>query len=158
MKLRRTCSLLGVAVLATATAADAAIHRVFPGESIQAAIDAASPGDTILVEPGTYQETGNASYGLHVTTDDLRLIGRVKHHKGEAGKTARVFTTTMGASQDFESEGLRRLLVNATYWALGMEDEIPGRSEVGIVGRFEPTRFNFNAFKKGVRPADHEFE
>ena len=29
------------------------------------------------------------------------------------GKTARVFTTTMGASQDLQSEGLRRLMVNA---------------------------------------------
>src|SRR5262249_2909553 len=37
----------------------------------------------------------------------------------------RAFTTTMGASQDFESEGLRRLLVNACYWAVGLESQIP---------------------------------
>ena len=61
MNLRRFCTLLGVALFATATAANAAVHRVFPGESIQAAIDAAAPGDTILVEPGTYQETGSES-------------------------------------------------------------------------------------------------
>jgi hypothetical protein len=73
-------------LLATATAADAAVHRVHVGESIQAAIDAASPGDTILVDPGTYQEDPASVYGLHITTDNLRLIGKVKHGQGEAGK------------------------------------------------------------------------
>ena len=45
----------------------------------------------------------------------------------------------MGASQDLRSEGLRRLLVNASYWALGMEDQIPDKSNVDIVGSYEPT-------------------
>jgi hypothetical protein len=82
MNLRRFCPLLAVVALGTATAAEATIHQVDPGESIQAAIDAASPGDTILVEPGVYQETGNAQFGLHITTDNLRLIGKVKYHGG----------------------------------------------------------------------------
>ena len=86
MNLPRFCTLLAVAGFTVATAADAAVHRVFPGESIQAAIDGASPGDTILVEPGVYQETGNTQFGLHITTDNLRLIGKVKQGQGEAGK------------------------------------------------------------------------
>jgi hypothetical protein len=86
MNLRRLCTLLAIALLATATAASAAVHRVSPGESIQAKIDIASPGDTILVEPGVYQETGNADFGLHITTDNLRLIGWTKPGLGEAGK------------------------------------------------------------------------
>lgn len=86
MKLRSFCLLLGVATVATATAAEAAVHRVNPGQSIQAAIDAAAPGDTILVEPGTYSEPGNAENGLNITTNNLRLIGKVKKDQGEAGK------------------------------------------------------------------------
>jgi nitrous oxidase accessory protein NosD len=94
MRLRPLCILLATAVLANATAADAAVHSVHPGESIQAAIDAASPGDTILVEPGVYQETGNAQFGLHITTENLRLIGKFKK-----GQTERVRLVAYGTQQ-----------------------------------------------------------
>jgi hypothetical protein len=86
MNLPRLCTLLAVALFATATAANAAVHTVFPGDSIQDAIDGASPGDTILVEPGIYEETGNTTYGLEIREDNLRLIGKVDEDLGEAGK------------------------------------------------------------------------
>lgn len=94
MHLRRLILLLVAAVFALTSAADAAVHRVKAGESIQAAVDAASPGDTILVDPGTYQESGNATYGLHVTTPNLRLIGKVNRGQGEAGKVRILHTGT----------------------------------------------------------------
>src|SRR4051812_40053209 len=45
------------AVAPSVPAAAAAGHVVRPGQSIQAAVDAAQPGDTIVVRPGTYRES-----------------------------------------------------------------------------------------------------
>jgi len=59
----------------------------------------------------------------------------------------------MGASQDFQSEGLRRLLVNACYWAVGLENQIPAQSKVDIVGEFHPRPFRGGGFEKGRKPA-----
>jgi hypothetical protein len=46
-------------------------------------------------------------------------------------------------------------MVNACYWALGMEDQIPAKSDVTIVGEYNPNGIGFGGFKKGLKPADH---
>jgi hypothetical protein len=86
--------------------------------------------------------------------DPMMPVAWVKTFTGKEGKPARVFTTTMGASQDLLSEGTRRMLVNACYWAIGLEDRIPERSDVALVGAYRPLPFGFGGYKKGVRPAD----
>jgi type 1 glutamine amidotransferase len=88
--------------------------------------------------------------------DPMMPVAWTKTYRGVSGKTARIFTTTMGASQDLAYEGTRRMLVNACYWALGMEEKIPARSNVEIVGTYEPSKFSFTDYKKGVTPQDHE--
>ena len=76
-------------------------------------------------------------------------------YKGESGKTSRVFTTTMGAATDLEREGTRRMVVNACYWAMGMEDKIPDKgTDVELVGEYKPLPFGFGGYKKGVKPSD----
>ncbi len=82
-------------------------------------------------------------------------VAWTKSYTGESGKTSRVFTTTMGAATDLQSEGLRRLLVNATFWAIGMEDKIPEKANVDLVGDYQPSGFSFGGFKKGLKPAAH---
>jgi type 1 glutamine amidotransferase len=78
-----------------------------------------------------------------------------KSFKGNQGKESRIICTTMGASTDLLSEGLRRAVVNSVYWGLGMEDQIPAESNVEIVGDYEPTAYGFGSFKKGVKVSEH---
>ena len=78
----------------------------------------------------------------------------IRDHKNEAGKTNKILTTTMGAAVDIESDGLRRLIVNGCYWAVGLEDKIPAKTNVDYVGWFEANWFGFGKFVRGVKPAD----
>jgi hypothetical protein len=80
----------------------------------------------------------------------------LRTYKGETGKSTQIVTTTMGASVDLENEGLRRLLVNACYWTLGLSGKIPPRNNVEYVGEYHPSYFGFNKFKPGIKPADLE--
>ncbi len=83
-------------------------------------------------------------------------VAWTKTYTGEKGKTARVFTTTMGHSFDFNNEGFRRLMVNACYWALGMEEQIAGKSNVDFVGQYNPNKIGTGKQKRGLKPADHK--
>ena len=88
--------------------------------------------------------------------DPMMPVAWVKSYSPpEVKAAARVFTTTMGASQDLLAEGTRRLLVNACYWAVGLEDKIPSKSKVDLVGEFKPRPFRNNNFVKGRKPADY---
>ena len=82
----------------------------------------------------------------------------IRSFQTETGKTARVLATTMGASTDLQSAGLRRLLVNGGFWGLKMEKKIPAKSDVTYVGAYKPTRFGFGSYVKGVKPSDHALE
>ncbi len=87
--------------------------------------------------------------------DPMMPVAWVKTYSIDGGPTGRVFTTTMGSSTDLESGGVRRLLVNACYWAAGLEDAISASSEVNVVGEFEPTMYGFCKGKTaGITPND----
>ena len=82
--------------------------------------------------------------------DPMMPVAWTRTYTGPSGKPSRVFTTTMGGamsgSHDWDSEGLRRLLVNATYWCVGLEEKIPEKAAVDIVPGPD--------FKRGVKPQD----
>ncbi|MDP7020452.1 MAG: ThuA domain-containing protein [Pirellulaceae bacterium] len=79
-------------------------------------------------------------------------IAWTKSWTGTTGKTARVFHVTMGSARDYQSAGLRRLTVNASYWCLGMEKQIRPDSSVEYVGEYRPLESGFNYEKLGVVP------
>jgi len=54
---------------------------VKPGQSIQAAIDRASPGTRIYILAGTYKEAGNAVNGLNISKSGISLIGQETKNK-----------------------------------------------------------------------------
>src|SRR5207248_1477277 len=81
-------------------------------------------------------------------------VAWTKTYTGDSGQAARIFTTTMGSSQDLTAEGTRRMLVNAVYWCQHLEDQIPAKSNVEIVGDYKPTPFRAGGFTKGVKPED----
>jgi len=86
--------------------------------------------------------------------EPMMPIAWTKTYAIDGGPKGRVFTTTMGSSTDLASAGLRRLVVNACYWALGLEEKIPSAADVDVVGTFEPTPFKSGGHKKGLKPVE----
>lgn len=122
------------------------VHIPLPGDSQPLVLGEV----TETLEPDSKAVTGPKN-------DPKMPVAWTKTYKGAAGKTARVFTTTMGSSQDFTFEGTRRMLVNAVYWSLGMEKKIPAKNAVDLVGEYKPTPFHFKTlqeWKPGQTPAD----
>jgi hypothetical protein len=93
MNLRSLNVLLGIGILAISVpaTAEAAKWVVNPGESIQAAVDNAAPGDKIMVYPGTYQETDGLRGAVYVEKDGISLMGKVNKKAGEEGKVRLVY-------------------------------------------------------------------
>lgn len=89
--------------------------------------------------------------------DPMMPVAWTKTYEGKEGVKARVFTTTMGAATDLEAAGTRRLIVNAAYWAVGLEDKIPAQgAKVDVVGEYKPTKFGFKQYIKGKKPEDYK--
>ncbi|MGV3719880.1 MAG: ThuA domain-containing protein [Actinomycetota bacterium] len=116
------------------------------------------PGDSTPVVLGQVTETLEpTSAPVAAKNSPMMPIAWTRTYMGLSGKPGRVFTSTIGASQDFAYEGTRRLLVNGVYWAAGLEKKIPARSNVALVGKYEPTPFRFKKsedWRPGIRPAD----
>ncbi len=78
----------------------------------------------------------------------------VKHFPTPGGN-ARVFMSTMGDGSDFKDDNFRRMIVNACFWAVGKEGSIEKKTNVETIVPYEPSRFGFNGFKKGLFPRDY---
>jgi len=117
----------------------------------------------------TYKEGGSLPAGCTALVWGQPLMGRkhddpvnpkleplpvawFKNWQTSGGKVARVFQSTMGSGDDLESAGLRRLIINAVYWGLGMESAITPTRSVEIVGTYKPLESGFNYQELGVIP------
>ncbi|MDP7010872.1 MAG: ThuA domain-containing protein, partial [Verrucomicrobiota bacterium] len=85
--------------------------------------------------------------------DPAMAVAWTRNYKWPSGKTSRIFCSTMGAATDLQSEGLRRMIVNATYAGLGVE--VPKKANVDYVDPYKPLFYGFNTFRRGIKPSDH---
>ena len=81
-------------------------------------------------------------------------VAWVRTYQGASGKSGRVFTTTHGASEDLLNAGFRRMAVNATLWAAGLEASIRPDGNISFVGPYQPSTFAFGGFVKEMKPSD----
>ena len=117
----------------------------------------------------TYKEGGSLPPGSTALVWGQPLIGRkhddapnpeleplpvawFKTWQTSEGKSARVFQSTMGSAHDLQSAGLRRLIINAAYWGMGLESAITPTRSVEIVGAYEPLESGFNYQALGLLP------
>ena len=117
----------------------------------------------------TYKEGGSLPEGCTALVWGQPLLGRkhddapnpkleplpvawFKNWLTSEGKQARVFQSTMGSGNDLENPGLRRLIINASYWCMGMEEALKPDRSVEIVGTYKPLKSGFNYEELGVVP------
>ena len=117
----------------------------------------------------TYKEGGSLPSGCTALVWGQPLMGRkyddlpnpklealpvawFKTWRTSGGKEARVFQSTMGSGDDFRSAGLRRLVINAAYWGMGMEAAITPDRSVELVGTYEPLATGFDYKRLGIVP------
>ncbi|MHB8520277.1 MAG: ThuA domain-containing protein [Limisphaerales bacterium] len=108
--------------------------------------------------PADYKRKRSTDKQEQGINDPMMPVVWTRNYTGANGKTSRIIATTMGASIDLQCEDLRRLLVNACYWGLGLEDQIPAKSNVDYVGDYKPTFFGFGKSQKGLKPSDFDLK
>ena len=80
----------------------------------------------------------------------------IRTYRFQEGREGRAFCSTQGASEDIVSEGVRRMIINATLWCMKMEDHITADADVSFVGPYNPTTFSFRPSITDARPGDIE--
>lgn len=102
---------------------------------------------TLLLGEVTDGMTPEAPAVAGAVNDPMMPVAWTRTYKG-----GRVFTLTMGSAQDFENAGLRRLFVNAVYWALGREGQIRADFDVSPLSPYRGTPFGFGKHVRGRKP------
>jgi hypothetical protein len=109
-------------------------------------------GMTADAPPADYRKPRSTDKVEQGVNDPAMPVVWTRMNKNANGTTNRIFTTTMGAATDLENEGLRRLVVNAVYWGLGLD--VPAKADVTYVDEYIPSFYGFDGFRKGLRASD----
>ncbi|MBR90462.1 MAG: hypothetical protein CMO66_04215 [Verrucomicrobiales bacterium] len=104
-------------------------------------------------KPSTRKKRNRELNKITGVNDPAMAVAWTRSHKWPSGKTSPIFTSTMGAATDLQSEGLRRMIVNAIY--AGLKIEVPKKANVDYVDPYKPLFYGFNSFRKGLKPSDH---
>lgn len=93
------------------------------------------------LDPTSAPVRGGADNRGNVRNDPMMPVVWTHRHRWPSGLESPILTSTMGSSQCFVHEGLRRIMVNACYWMTGLQDLITGNLNCELVGEYKPTLF-----------------
>ena len=98
--------------------------------------------DTILMRAAVTETLDPASKNIDGPKNaPMQAFAWLHPYTSPNGTKGMSFCTTGGASLDFVSEGLRRIVVNAAYHLSGLE--VPAKADVDFVDPFHPSFFCF---------------
>lgn len=91
--------------------------------------------------------------------DPMMPIAWTRSYYVTGGQPGKCFASTIGASTDMLNDAVRRMFVNAAYWALDLNDKLAeGGAKVDFVGDYSPSKFEFLSGKqwreKNLQPSD----
>ena len=102
-------------------------------------VERLTPKDVVLMQGQVLSGLNPMDPPVTDKRKDVRMpFAWFKTYTAPSGKEGRSFTTTAGASLDWQSEDLRRLMVNAIYSLTGHEKDIPEKSNVNFIGEYKP--------------------
>lgn len=104
--------------------------------------------------PAEYRKPRSTDKVEQGVNDPAMPVIWTRMYRHDTGATSKVLTSTMGSATDLESEGLRRLIVNAVYWGVGVD--VPTKANVAYVDEYLPSFYGFDGFRKGLRASDFE--
>ena len=104
--------------------------------------------------PADYKKKRATDKQEQGVNEPMMAIAWTRLFKNEAGKDNKIFCTTMGAANDLENEGLRRLVINSVFWGAGLE--VPAKADVDFIDEYKPLTYGFNGYRMGLKVSDLE--